>query len=71
MYIYMAGSTRFDLALKALSEFNGRQMTIDELRQLILRRLASSGKTVTAYLKLMEASGLTHEIEPALYKITL
>lgn len=77
LYIYigiyirvgMAGRNRYDLAKSALTQYHGMTFPLSSLKKIIMRSLASSQKSIVEYCRLMEASGLTTEVEQGQYKV--
>ena len=67
----MTGKTMYQLALGVLLGRHEEVLHVDELKRLIMRELSSSAPGIIRYLKMMEETGLTKEIEPFKYQINL
>ena len=69
----MAGKSRWQMIYSILltEVNNGDVLHVDKIRQIIRKKLASQPYTIKSYLKLMEESGLTKEVEPYMFKINL
>jgi len=69
--VKLAGPTMYQRARVALAGHHGDVLTLAQLRILIKKELASSNAIIANYLKVMEETGLTKEIEPFKYQIKI
>ena len=67
--IYMAGKTKYEMAVEALKPFDGKILHVNELKMIIMRKLASSEPAVRGYCRLIETMGITKEVEHYKFKI--
>ena len=60
----MAGKSRYMLALEALKDVDGKEISLGELRMIIMKKLSFA--QVDSYLQLLDATGITKEVKTPL-----
>lgn len=65
----MTGNNRYELAKKALIEHDGEVLSLEELKSVVMKKLASKESVVTEYLKLMDKTQLIKEKEQGKFDI--
>ncbi len=67
----MAGKTMYQLAVSAMLGLDNELLSLEDLKQLIRKHLASKETGIKSYLKVMAEGGLTKEEEPFKFRIKL
>ena len=60
----MAGKTKYIMAAEALKEHDGREMSLSELRLIIMKKLSVT--QIDSYIQLLAATGITKEVRTPL-----